>query len=561
MRLVAALTAALLKALLIVAGLMLLLFAGALLLGQAGPHLREVVETPQRLNDLQNARERDIAEAARQLALASGHQARIVAIDHQRQRALQSWEQETRAELARMEAAARDQVARTRQSVEQSRRAVEQSTRRMEARYCASLNPVDWWTCRTLRAQVERLEASAAMQRQAVARSARQIETQARQDAERFRASAEERLNASTAELEAHLEESERALLELEASRTALLEQARSYQTEEERLRRERWLLLEFQKRWPGLLAIALLIALSPYIRRTLWYFVGLPLLTRAPGIQLAPPPADRDAADGESGSAVFACPQLQCSSAERTLTLSLAPGDRLLARPGYILSDRQGASTALFFDRRAPNISFISGLTLLTRLKGTHPPETAGEPAAQNPDQEPLREVLLGSPHDADAYLMRVDLHEHPGLVFRASRVVAVRGDIRIEARWRLFNLHAWATSQVRFLIFSGTGSLILEGYGDVSAHALNDAAARAEKRQPNVLGFDTRLNYRTRRAATFLPYLLDPEREPLVVDLFEGRGTYFFEKNPAARKRDRSPAEVVAGFFLDATRRLLGI
>src|SRR5690554_1898599 len=90
---------------------------------------------------------------------------------------------------------------------------------------------------------------------------------------------------------------------------------------------------------------------------------------------------------------------------------------------------------------------------------------------------------------------------------------------------------------------------------------HALSDASARAEKRQPNVLGFDTRLCYSTRRAATFLPYLLDPQREPLVVDLFEGQGTYFFEKNPAARKRHRSPAEAVAGFFLDAIRRLLGI
>ena len=555
MRLFAALTAALLKALLIVGGLMLLLFAGALLLGQAGPHLREVVETPQRLHDLQNARERDIAEAARQLALASGHQARIVAIDRQRQLALQAWEEETRKELNRIALAAHNQAQETRRTVAESRRAVEQSTRRMEARYCASLNPVDWWTCRTLRAQIERLEASAAMQRQAVARSARQIETQARQDAKRFRASAEERLNASTAELEAHLQESEQALLELEASRTALLEQARSYQTEEERLRRERWLILEFQKRWPGLLAIALLIALSPYIRRTLWYFVGLPLLTRAPAIQLAAPLTASDEEDAD------ASPQLRTFPTERTLTLPLSRGERLLARPGYILSDRRGASTALFFDRRAPNISFISGLTLLTRLEGTQPPENTKESDTTKHAIETPREVLLGSPHDADAYLMRIDLRDHPGLVFRASRVVAVRGDIRIEARWRLLNLHAWATSQVRFLIFSGTGSLILEGYGDVSAHALHDASARAEKRQPNVLGFDTRLNYRTRRAATFLPYLLDPEREPLVVDLFEGRGTYFFEKNPAAQTRNRSPAEVVAGFFLDAIRRLLGI
>ncbi|TXD35224.1 hypothetical protein FRC98_17310 [Lujinxingia vulgaris] len=555
MRLFAALTAALLKALLIVGGLMLLLFAGALVMGQAGPHLRQVVETPQRLHELQNARERDIVEAARQLGLATTHQARIVALDRQRELARAAWEEETRKELNRIAMAAHNQAQETRRTVAESRRAVEQSTRRMEARYCASLNPVDWWTCRTLRAQIERLEASAALQRQAVARSARQIETRARQDAARFRTRAEERLNASTAELEAHLQESNAALAELEASRTALLAQARSYQAEEERLRRERWLVLEFQKRWPGLLGLALLIALSPYIRRTLWYFVGLPLLTRARQVQLAPPlPASDE--DGPEAS-----PQLRCTSAERTLTLPLSPGERLLARPGYILSDRQGASTALFFDRRAPNISFISGLTLLTRLDGTQAPENTGKSDTRTPEIETPREVLLGSPHDADAYLMRVDLHDHPGLVFRASRVVAVRGDIRIEARWRLFNLHAWATSQVRFLIFSGTGSLILEGYGDVSAHTLTSPSSRAEKRQPNVLGFDTRLSYSTRRAATFLPYLLDPEREPLVVDLFEGRGTYFFEKNPAARQRHRSPAEAVAGFFLDAIRRLLGI
>src|SRR5690606_2118319 len=135
MRLFAALTAALLKALLIVGGLMLLLFVGALALGQAGPHLREVAQTPQRLDELQNARERDIREAARQLAMATIHQARIVALDRQRARARAAWEEETRKELNRIAVAAQNQAQETRRSVAESRRAVEESTRKMEARY------------------------------------------------------------------------------------------------------------------------------------------------------------------------------------------------------------------------------------------------------------------------------------------------------------------------------------------------------------------------------------------------------------------------------------------
>ncbi|RAL21828.1 hypothetical protein DL240_13335 [Lujinxingia litoralis] len=568
MRLLAALTAALLKALLVIGGLMALLFVGALLLDEAGPRIRQAVQTPQRLKDLQDASRQGVEEAAAHQGRAVATRARILALDRQRLLASADWQRQTRAELASIEHEARQQIQRTRQGVAESRQTLEQSTRRLEARYCQSFNPVDWWTCRTLREQLASMERSASMQRAAVERAAAQIERQATARATAFEHQAHAQLTATTAELDALRERSADDLLHLEDQRDALLHQAAQLHSEEARLRQERWLVLEFQKRWPALLALALLIALSPYLRRTLWYFVALPLLSRARPIELHPrapafddlaPDTDTRAFDDlapDTDAHAFDdlapdTPRLHTTPAQRTLTLTLAPHERLLARPGYILSDREGASTALFFDRRAPNLSFISGLVLLTRLPGPAPTSATGD--------APARPITLGSPHDADAYLMQVDLHEHPGVVFRSSRVVAIRGDIAITSRWRLFNWHAWATSQVRFLIFHGTGSLIVEGYGDVQAPTLQ--GDRAEKRQPNILGFDAGLTYRTRRAATFLPYLLDPQREPLVVDLFEGEGTYFFEKNPAARQRQRSPAQAVAGFFFDALRRLLGL
>lgn len=531
MQLLSAILLTLCKSALIITGLMAILFVGYLLFAEAGPTVRDFLDAPDRLHELEGATRENVEAIATRQAESVAHTARQRALSIRLEDERTAWQDQLESELQAIEEASVEQLQRVRRTIDDNRRSVGDSIRRVESEYCESWNPIDWWTCRAVRKRVEAFDEGAALQRQLVEDTARRFEERAQLQAREHRELATQRLEEQTAELQEQLQASLTAIEDLEQERLALEERARQIQDEEALLRQKNWLWLEFRKRWPHLLFIAILIFAAPFIRRTLWYFVGMPLVSRAKPIQL-----ERNETKG----------QIQCGKSHRTLEVEVPAGRRLLARPGYIQSDRQGAKSELFFDRRAPNLSYMSGLVLLTRLEGRKPEDEA-------------RKVMLGTPDDPDAYLMRVELDDHPGIVLRASHVVALVGDIRIRSTWRLSNLHAWATSQVRFIIFSGTGTLILEGYGDV--HGKNLEEGVEEKRMPLVLGFDTRLTYQTRRSATFLPYLVDPGREPLVVDVFEGTGTVFFEKNPTARTRHRTAGEAIAGFFLDAIRRLLGI
>ncbi len=546
MHLAGAIALTLLKGALIILAIMGLLFVGSLFVSEGGEELRERLETPERLAELEEEGLRHTAMLADGQARAVAHKARRQALEIRLERERDSWEQKLQEDLATIEEATRAQVERIEESVASGQRSLQDSMRRREQEYCRSWNPLNWITCYAIRNRSEAVRDSMGSQQRALQRRAEMLEEQAADQARRHMAAAEQRLEEQTAQFRQEIETTLSGLDDLESRQQALEEELRLIEAEEALLRAENWLWIELRQRWPYLLVIALLIFMAPYLRRTFWYFVGMPLVSRAAPIELSqsmsPPSADDEVVVSAGESA-------------RTLEVDVGAGQRLLARTGYIQSDRQGAKSELFFDRQAPNLSYLSGLVLLTRL------DAQANSVADDSTDGALapRKVLLGTPDEPDAYLMRVDLKNHPGVVLRASHVVAVIGDVKVDSTWRLTNLHAWATSQVRFITFSGTGSLVLEGYGDIQASLLDEQKER--KRMTVIVGFDTRLTYRTERSATFLPYLVDPGREPLVVDVFEGTGAVFYEKNPSARKRYRSTGEAVAGFFLDVFRKLLGL
>lgn len=537
MRLLAAILATLAKSAMIVVALMALLFAGSLMITEAGPSVRQGLETPERLDELEEAGRDQTRTLARHQAHSTHHDARRLGLEIRLADEREGFEDRLDEQMRAIQEATEQQIDGIEQNLEDHVDALTESADRMRQEYCDSWNPVDWIACRTVRNRLDGVEDRADRQREAVAESARRMRREAHQEAMAHREQARERFDEETEALRDELQASLATLDELEDQRRDLETSLAEIERRHAQLRDDNWLWLQFRDRWPWLLTVALLIFTAPYIRRTLWYWAGMPLVSRAAPIELSEdhPPATPDSA-----------PVVETGDADRTLQLDVPPGQRLLARTGYIQSDREDAKSELFFDRDAPNLSFISGLVLLTRLTSREPTETP-------------RSVELATPDDPDAYLMRVDIRNHPGVVFRARHVVGVVGDVDIDSSWRLTNLHAWATSQIRFVTFSGTGTLIVEGHGDVRAHRLD--GEREHKRMPLVIGFDTRLTYRTDRSATFLPYLVAPHRDPLVVDVFEGEGTVFFEKNPSARKQNRTVGEKIAGFFLDAFRRLLGL
>ncbi len=139
---------------------------------------------------------------------------------------------------------------------------------------------------------------------------------------------------------------------------------------------------------------------------------------------------------------------------------------------------------------------------------------ENRGEPAAL---------AILAPPRDPDLCICRLDLKDdHPGFVIHPRHVVGVQGDVKLRASWRLFNFHAWATQQVRYICFSGEGAVYLTGHGGLFAADASGVRLRLDEKV--VVGFDARLAYSARRTETFVPYLLG--RTSLVDDSFTGEG-----------------------------------
>jgi hypothetical protein len=276
---------------------------------------------------------------------------------------------------------------------------------------------------------------------------------------------------------------------------------------------------------WRWLLGIALLILLLPPLLRTVSYFVLMPLVTRVH--------RPVNLAEGvEEGAA-----DLRPAAAQRTLTIELGPGEVLSARSEHVRPVQGKVRSRLLCDWTSPFISFAAGLYGLSRITGDE-----GGTAA-----------TLATPDDPDSYLMRIDFEDHPGLVMRPRHVVGVIGTPGLETRWR-WGIQSLATWQVRYILFSGTGSLVVQGSGDVVATNPGGRPTRME--QHLVMGFDSRLRVGINRTEVFWPYLW--RRTPLVDDEFTGSHPLFWQKSSAD-----GPSNPVAKTFdaiFSALGRVLG-
>ncbi|MTB87051.1 hypothetical protein H9L21_08210 [Aeromicrobium senzhongii] len=259
------------------------------------------------------------------------------------------------------------------------------------------------------------------------------------------------------------------------------------------------WVMTRWMLVWPWLVKIAAIVLLVPLLLRTFNYFVFMPLLVRAhKPFQLAG--TDHDGA------------RLLVGPAERTLRVSLSPSDLLSARSVHMRPVSGPASGRLLYDWRAPAVSYAAGLHGLTQLTG----------------DEQGADATLAAPDNPDAYLMRIDFENHPGLSIRPRHVVGVIGNPQLRSRWK-WGIHALATWQVRYVLFTGTGSLIIEGTGDVIADVPGARPKRIE--QNLVMGFDTRLTVGITRTTVFWPYLAG--RTPLVDEAYTGDHPIFWQKS----------------------------
>ncbi|WP_353510091.1 hypothetical protein [Intrasporangium sp.] len=262
------------------------------------------------------------------------------------------------------------------------------------------------------------------------------------------------------------------------------------------------WVVNQWARSWTWLAAIAGLVLVLPLAVRIVSYFLLMPMVSRAhKPIQLA--------AGSENAAA-----DLVATPAQRTLAIQLGAGEVLSARSEHVRPVQGRVRSRLLYDWTSPFISFAAGLYGLSRITGDERGSSA----------------TLATPADPNSYLMRIDFKDHPGLVMHPKHVVGVIGTPELETRWR-WGIQAFATWQVRYIMFAGSGSLIVQGNGDVVATDPQGSSTRME--QNLVMGFDSRLTVGVNRTEVFWPYLW--RRTPLVDDEFTGVHPFFWQKSSA--------------------------
>jgi hypothetical protein len=317
------------------------------------------------------------------------------------------------------------------------------------------------------------------------------------------------------APVEREIESTESELAQAEAEETRLREAQGSWSGRVVNL---------WARSWTWLVWTALLLVLAPGLLRTVNYFLLMPLVRRAHRPILL--------ADGAHDAA-----SLRTTAAERTLTVRLDAGQVLSARSEHVRPVQGSIRSRLLYDWSSPFISFAAGLYGLSRITGD------GEATS----------ATLATPDDPDSYLMRIDFEDHPGVVMRPRHVVGVIGNPDLQTRWR-WGIHSLATWQVRYVMFGGTGSLIVQGSGDVVATNPLGRSTRLE--QNLVMGFDSRLLVGVNRTEVFWPYLW--RRTPLVDDEFTGTHALFWQKSSG--EVPGGPIAKVFDAFYSAIGKVLG-
>lgn len=277
------------------------------------------------------------------------------------------------------------------------------------------------------------------------------------------------------------------------------------------------WVVNQWAQSWKWLAAIALVALVMPVALRVVSYFLLMPMVSRAhKPIHLA--------AGAETATA-----DLRTTPAGRTLTVRLVDGEVLSARSEHVRPVQGAIRSQLLYRWTSPFISFAAGLHGLSQVTG----------------DERGSSVTLAAPDDPNSYLMRIDFTDHPGLVMHPKHVVGVIGTPDLQTRWR-WGIQSFATWQVRYIMFAGTGSLIVAGSGDVVATNPEGRSTRME--QHLVMGFDSRLTVGVNRTEVFWPYLWS--RTALVDDEFTGHHPLFWQKSTADGPRNPVAKTFGAGF-----------
>ena len=198
---------------------------------------------------------------------------------------------------------------------------------------------------------------------------------------------------------------------------------------------------------------------------------------------------------------------------------------------------------TKALWDWQAPAISYVAGLRELSCFS------VENATAALT--------VTLGAGNNPNMHLLRLDLEDHPGFVLRPDRVVAISGNLGIRTKWNFVNLNSWVSGSFRKILFYGTGTLYIRGYGGVNAIDCGNSPRNME--EDFVIGYDSRSVFRTVRTETFWPYFRN--KTSLFDYAFSGPGLTLSETaKPSGAKNTDNPLKRTLDAILNPIGKLLG-
>jgi len=278
---------------------------------------------------------------------------------------------------------------------------------------------------------------------------------------------------------------------------------------------------------WPAIWGLIAII-LTPFVIRTLFYWLLAPLASLQKPIRLLEPaeaiplPTERSAV---------------------SKSVRLEDGSELLVKQGFLQTSSQGGSKATqwLLDASRPISSLAAGLWFLARIRG------AGT-------------TTVSAVRDPFAEVIRLKLPAGAACVLQPRAIVGVvqpiGAPLRITSHWRLGNLNAWLTWQVRFLVFHGPADIILTGGRGVR---VEPAEAGRSIGSEQLIGFSANLSYSTGRTETFLPYLF--AQEGLLKDrIAAGSGILIAEEAPRAGRAKTGIKRGLEG-ATDAFLKVFGI
>ncbi|MDA7911934.1 AIM24 family protein, partial [bacterium] len=285
--------------------------------------------------------------------------------------------------------------------------------------------------------------------------------------------------------------------------------------------------MLELIRAWnrfkSWIVSVLVVIVVAPLMWSLFVYYCVSWLATRQRPMQL-----------GSSGQG-----SISVSDPKTTFDVKLATNEKLYLQSELLTQhDQVDKSTAMFWSWKAIAVSIVSGLYACTRVWNRN--ATIGS--------------ITMSPSDSDLEISEIVLEEDAELVVHIQYIVAIKGEIRVRAKWRFFSAHAWLTGQVRFLLFRGCGSIFIVAPRGVAGYTLKEQTQNFE--QQITVGFDSRLQYSVRRTETFWPYLLG--KASLFDDSFSGNGIVLRRNSSAGGKKN--VVEKTLGPFFSIVGKLLG-